>query len=206
MNSENKRSVLLVHLDTVEERVKSGDITLNEIIFIFGLDGHSILILFLVMPFLQPIPLLGLSTPFGLFIAFVAIFAFLNKPPRIPEKWGNKKISAHIVSKIAEGAEKIIKKMQFLFKPRMSYFFGHPFSIINVTVIVINAALLALPLPIPFSNIFPAWAIFLQAFAKLEEDGFLVMLSYIQTLICFGYFFILAKGALASFYFLNTNY
>jgi hypothetical protein len=59
---------------------------------------------------------------------------------------------------------------------------------------VIHAGLLALPLPIPFSNTFPAWAIFFHTLGQLEEDGALIIVSYIQTLLCFAYFGALALG------------
>lgn len=45
-------------------------------------------------------------------------------------------------------------------------------------LLILNSILLALPLPIPFSNALPAWMIFFQALGHLEEDGFFIVLSY----------------------------
>jgi hypothetical protein len=61
-------------------------------------------------------------------------------------------------------------------------------------LLILNAILLALPLPIPFSNAIPAWMILFQALGHLEEDGFFIVLSYIQTAICLIYFGLLAFG------------
>jgi hypothetical protein len=61
-------------------------------------------------------------------------------------------------------------------------------------LLILNSILLALPLPIPFSNALPAWMIFFQALGHLEEDGFFIVLSYLQTAICLVYFVFLVLG------------
>ena len=45
----------------------------------------------------------------------------------------------------------------------------------------VNALLLALP--IPFDNLFPAWAVMFFAMAQLERDGFMAMLGWILTAV-----------------------
>jgi hypothetical protein len=44
------------------------------------------------------------------------------------------------------------------------------------------AALLLLPLPVPFSNTIPAWAIMLMAGGLLERDGLFILAGYITAL------------------------
>lgn len=194
MERENSRGPLLDHLDAIEAKCLKGDPSLQDIFDVFGPDGHYVLIVFLVIPFLQPIPFPGLSTPFGILIALVAILAYLGKPPWLPKKWARRKIAAKTVSRIAEGSEWVFEKLSFILRPRWNLFFQRPFRVINATLLVLNAALLALPLPIPLSNALPAWMIVLQAIAHLEEDGLLILFSYLQTVICLGYFFAIAKG------------
>lgn len=188
------RGPLLDHLDTLEERCRHGDPTLKEIVTIFGLDGHYILIAFLIIPFLQPIPLMGLSTPFGGLIAIIAILAYLNKPAILPQKWAHKKIPAKTVSRIAESSERVFEKLTLILHPRWTFLFRRPFNFVSMVLLVANAILLALPLPIPFSNAIPAWMIAFQALAHLEEDGLFIVISYLQTAVCLLYFFVLAKG------------
>lgn len=190
----NKRGPLLDHLDEIEARCSKGDVSLQDIFDVFGNEGHYLTILFLILPFLQPIPLFGLSTPFGLLIAVVAVFAYLKKPPKIPRRWATKKIPAATVLKIAEGSERIFEKLSFILKPRWPHFFSPPFLLLSVSLLVTSAVLLALPLPIPFSNAFPAWVILFQALAYLEKDGAFILVSYIQFLLCIVYFSFVALG------------
>lgn len=194
IESDKKRGPLLKYLDELEAKCSERDLTLKEILEVFGSDGHYVLLTFFIIPFTQPVPMLGLSTPFGVMIAIVAIFAYLKKPPWLPKRWEAKTVSAKTVAKIAEGVEKVFEKISKILKPRMGAFFKEPFRFLNVLLIVINSLLLALPLPIPFSNALPAMAILMQGLAHLEEDGFFIVLSYVQTVACFIYFFFIFKG------------
>lgn len=192
-----------MHLDEIEAQCLEGDITLQDIFRILGKDGHHVLILFLTIPFLQPVPLFGLSTPFGILIAIVSLFAYFGKPPRVPQRWAQRKISSKIVYKIAEGSERIFEKLDFILHPRWKFFFRRPFLEINTFLVVLNAILLALPLPIPFSNSFPAWMIFFQILGYLEEDGLFIAISYFISMLCFIFFAVLAFSVETSFNFFN---
>jgi hypothetical protein len=194
---------LFRHFEEIEEKCRHADPSLNDIAVIFGPEGHYLLIFFLILPFLQPIPLLGLSTPFGLLIATSATLAYLAKPPWIPQRWGCKKIKASTVLKIVESSEKIFKRLSFLFRERWNFFFNGPFKMINTILVVFNAVILTLPLPIPFSNTFPAWMIVFYSLAYLEKDGLFVLLSYMQTVLCIIYFLFVAKGVGSGIHFLG---
>ncbi len=204
MIQPKRRGPLLDHLDAIEAECSKGEIALKTIFNIFGIDGHYVLIFFLILPFLQPIPLFGLSTPFGLLIALVAYFAYRRRPPVIPKRWENKKLPGPTVLKIAEGSERVFEKLAFILYPRWKQFFKEPFRMISSVLLIFNAILLALPLPIPFSNAFPAWMILFQALGHLEEDGFFILLSYIQTVACLIYFGFLAFGVSSGIDFLGN--
>jgi len=193
-SSRRGRGPLLNHLDEIEARCLKGDLTIQDIFDVFGPHGHYVLMLFMILPFLQPIPLFGLSTAFGLLIATVCLFAYLRKPPWVPKRWTRLVISAKTVSRIAEGSERIFERLAFLIHPRWSFLFKGVFRPLNTVLLMSNAVLLALPLPIPFSNAIPAWMIFFQTLAHLEEDGLFIVLSYVQTVICLVYFLLIAKG------------
>jgi hypothetical protein len=184
----------LNHLRAIELKSKNTELTLKDIFETFGPDGHSILILFLILPFLQPVPLFGLSSIFGVLIAIIGAFAYAKKPPWLPQSWGRKKISTQTISMIVTGAERIFNKMSFLIHARWQFLFQAPFRQMSVLLLIFNAILIALPLPIPFSNTIPAWVILFQALAFLEEDGLLIIISYLLSVLCAVYFFYLFKG------------
>ncbi len=185
---------LIAQLKALEARAAQNNLSVGEIFTILGTEGHYVFIFFLVLPFLQPVPMLGLSAPFGVLIAVVAVFAYLNKLPWIPEKWKTKNVPIQTVRQIVVGAEKVLSKLSVIFKTRLPQLFKGPFRLINMLIILINAILLALPIPVPFANAIPAWGILFQALANIEDDGVLVIVSYFQCVLCFFYFFFLAKG------------
>lgn len=190
-----RKSPLQIHIIELEKVSEGRDLSLDEIVKILGGESHFVLILFFILPFLQPIPLLGLSTPFGFLIGLAALFSILNKPPYVPLRWRTKLINRHTVYKIAEGADKIFEKIGKVFKPRLKSLFQGPFRYINAFIIITNALLLALPLPIPFSNAVPAWVIFIHTVANLERDGAVAIFSYILSLASFAFFILIGYGA-----------
>jgi hypothetical protein len=182
------------HLNEIEERCKKGNLSLAEIFAIFGAEGHYVLIAFLILPFLQPIPLFGLSAPFGLMIGIVGILAYLGLPPWLPRCWARRELSATTVMKIVSGWLRISQKVSVLLHSRWKYLLSGPFKLVNLILLIGNAILLALPLPFPFSNALPAWMILFQALAHLEKDGVFIMISYAQTCLCVVYFGLIGLG------------
>jgi hypothetical protein len=203
MENQQKRSPLLNHLDEIEALCAKQNPSLKQIIDIFGKEGHYLTMLFMILPFLQPIPLFGLSTPFGILIAMVAYFAYLKKPAVLPAKWAAKTLPAKTVLQIAETSERVFEKIAKIVHPRLPKLFNEPFRTISFILIVVNALLMSLPLPVPFSNSVPAWMIAINVLANLEEDGILVLISYLISLVSFIFFIGLYFGAEFGLHFLK---
>jgi hypothetical protein len=141
------------------------------------------------LPFLIPLPIPGLSTPFGIMISLVGLFLLLKKPAWLPGKFGAMKISGEAITKFAAGSEKIWLRVSRLVKERLRVFHDSLFfRVINFFVFFVNGILLALPLPIPFSNTVPTIAIVLCALGYVERDGVFIVLSYLWCVFV-GFFF-----------------
>ncbi|WP_295905330.1 exopolysaccharide biosynthesis protein [uncultured Bdellovibrio sp.] len=191
------KSRFIAAMDLLQEEASRGDLTLHRIFQLLGEEGHAMLMLFLCLPFMQPIPIPGLSTPLGLLVAIVAFFLYLNRPPWLPKKFENLKISSDVLLKVSELAEKIWKHASKIIKQRMIFLHDHWFfRILNLIVVVVNAFLLALPLPIPFSNTVPVIAIVLSAIGYMEKDGVFILFSYLWCLIVASFFATLTMGAI----------
>ena len=197
--TDSRRGPLLHHLDTLETRCDSGDLSLQDVVDTFGVDGHYVLIAFLIIPFLQPVPMMGLSTVFGTFIAIIAVMAYFKRPPVLPKRLAKITLSANTVKRIATTSETVFEKISVFSHPRWRLLFRGGFRELNTFLVVLNVVLLALPLPIPFSNAIPAWMVAVHTIGQLEEDGLLITLSYFITVFCLVYFGVLAKGAWAIF-------
>lgn len=203
--AETKSSYLISKLKSLQSDNSDKEITLHTMFDNFGPLGHYLLVLFMIIPFLQPVPLLGLSMPFGLMISLLSLLSYLNKEPWLPKRWRNHAISKEFLDKMVAGAEKIFTPLSRFVKQRWPLFFNKPFYEIGILFTIINGVLLALPLPIPFSNALPAWAIFFFALAKIKKDGLFVLISYLQTIFCYIYFLFLWKGATLSFDYLSQS-
>ncbi|MDG0817325.1 exopolysaccharide biosynthesis protein [Bdellovibrio svalbardensis] len=198
------KSQFIEAMDLLQEEVqKNGHghdenkgITLRRVVDILGEEGHAVFLLFISLPYMIPIPLPGLSTPGGILICIVATLLYLQRPPWIPKRYENLHISAKTVLKVSETAEKVWRKISHLVKERWVFFHDLPFfRAINFGVFAVNALLLALPLPIPFTNSIPGIAIVLCALGHVEKDGVFIFLSYVWTVVVASFFISIAMGA-----------
>lgn len=175
--------------------IETGDLTVGEIHDILSESGHSVVILFLCLPFLQPIPFPGLSTPIGLLIAVSAVCHAAGTAPWIPRRWRGRDVSSPLLLKVLEVAERAANRASPWIHPRWTLLCdSFPMRWANAVAIVLGALLLALPLPVPFSNTVPAIAIILMCLGQLEKDGLFVLLSHTMVLLSFGFFAGIAFG------------
>jgi hypothetical protein len=66
---------------------------------------------------------------------------------------------------------------------------------LHAFVILLAALALLLPLPIPFTNSFPAWVILLLAGGLLERDGIFILAGYVVFVLGVLYFVFLGEAA-----------
>lgn len=183
----------------LEERIllllqqkKNGNISMQEIFQVLSGKGRSLLIIFLSLPFCQPIQIPGFSTPFGLAIAFISLRMAFGKHLWLPKALLSKSISSEKLEVIANKALLIIKKVKPWIHPRLKWACLHPImQFANSFLICLLGIILAVPFPIPLSNLTSAWAILSIGLGILEDDGVFVILGYLITLLTFGYFILI---------------
>lgn len=144
------------------------------------IEGEALLILSLVaiLPFMQPIPIPGLSSLLGLIVLMQGIGLTFWGKPFLTKKMKEAQISHERFEVIQNAAKKFSK-----FTAKISAF-KHPMAntrlcqIFCGISIIISAAFLSLPLPIPLSNFIPALSIFLICIGLLEEDLVLILCGH----------------------------
>jgi len=194
-DSPIEESRLLKALELIEEKSTHEHLTLGQLVDLLGEMGHGILILLLCLFFLQPIPLPGISTPIGMIIIISSTLQFLNKGTWIPKRFRSRVIPQPVLQKMLHVARKIWSFLDKFMHPRLLFLTrAHSFRFVNLLLLIISAFLLALPLPIPFSNTVPAIVILSIVFAQLEDDGFLVLFGYFFSLVMAVFFFSLGEG------------
>lgn len=181
---------------TIAHKAHPDGLTIEGTLATCGRRSHALCILIFSLPFAQPIPLLGLSTPLGLVIALFGIFLALDRQIWLPSWLLRQHLNGKIVVRCCQVMIKILNRTEKLIRPRFGTWLFHPGTrALNGFLIVIFSGLLALPLPIPMSNIVPAYFLILNAFGWLEEDGVVILISYGVGVIGLIFFVALALGA-----------
>jgi hypothetical protein len=175
-------------------------VTLREVIFVLRQRAYLLLIVMLALPFIQPVPLPGLSTPLGLAIVLIALRLSLGQRPWLPKRIQRAKLPAGFFGKVLTFTARLLRFLESVLRPRWPAITGTPLlNQLHAIVILASAAILLLPLPIPLSNLLPAWAIFLLACGLLERDGLFIVLGYVAFAIGAAYFLLLGSFANEAF-------
>ena len=149
--------------------------------------GFDILIMFMAIPFVVPI-LPGLSTPFGLAIAVMGIRLATLRRPWLPEFVLARRIEEKHLERIISAMRSFARKLERLVKPRMLFVLQWPMMTSLIGLAITSGGLiLALPLPIPFSNTLPALSVLLLAAGMMERDGLLVLSGHVIGVLAWGY-------------------
>lgn len=160
-------------------------LTVGEILDATAHAGFGFVIALLA---LVAIPFVGVSTPFGLAIAFVGGQMLLGRPrPWLPRRVRRFALSVRALDKITRWLSRMTRWMTHLVRPRLPRMargrVGQ--ALIGFGVVVLGIGL-ALPLPIPGSNMVFIVPILVYGIGLLEEDGLLIALGHLATLVHIG--------------------
>ncbi len=183
-------------LRLLQERAKTEEITVRTVIVALGGRAYSLLLILLALPFITPIPLPGLSTPFGLAIALIALRLTLGQRPWLPKAFQRRVLPAKFFDQLMRFAGRIIAGFEKLLRPRLAILTDYGWQRqAHAGLMMISGLALLLPLPIPFTNSFPAWVILLMAGGLLERDGVFISAAYAMFVAGILYFVLLGEAA-----------
>ncbi len=153
-------------------------ITLGKIVD--HIQGEALLILCLVtiLPFMQPIPIPGVSSLLGFVVLLQGLGLMIWGRPLLTQRMRDFVIDNDKFEKIYSVAVKFSRITSKLATMRHPVTSSRASQILCGLAITLLAAFLSLPLPIPFSNFIPALGIFSICVGLLEEDILLIMIGY----------------------------
>ncbi|MBA3237646.1 MAG: exopolysaccharide biosynthesis protein [Parachlamydiaceae bacterium] len=173
----------------LQELIDHKAIPVGEILKILSGTGRPLIVLLMSLPFCQPIQIPGFSAPFGLFIAFTGLRMALGKRTWLPKWLLAKEISSHKLQKITDETLWLVRKMKSWIHTRLIWLSVNPYmQIFNGLLIFLLGLFLALPLPIPLSNLMAAWSLFFIALGIIEKDGLFILLGYGVTILMLAVF------------------
>ena len=150
--------------------------------------GYAFGVLLLVFPFVLPIPSLGMALPIGTFLAMAGLVLARGGTPSLPGFLQRRQIAYPALRALA-GAAARARGIGGL-RPRLARLTSGPARAAAGLSLFCAAFILALPIPLPLSNFFPAVAIVLLAVGLIEGDGMLVLAGHTATLaLCGGLYF-----------------
>jgi hypothetical protein len=146
-------------------------------------------VLFLALPFVLPIPSLGMALPIGSFLAMAGLAMARGGTPSLPAFLQRREIAYPALRALAGAADRA-KGLSGVLRPRLAALTRGPARAAIGLSVFCAAFILALPIPLPLSNFFPAVAILMLVVGLIEEDGLLVLAGHAATLaLCVGLYF-----------------
>lgn len=160
---------------------REGDtVTISYLTEGIGQRSFALLNIFMVLPFLQPIPVPVLSVPFGVVMALSGFSIMVNaRKVWLPRSIGETKISKRALRVIRDKIIYFLKRSERLIKPRMVFLCEPvPFRILTGSLICFFGFFFSIPWPIPATNLVPGIVVLLLSLGLMQKDGVLIILGY----------------------------
>lgn len=173
----------------LEAAQKTKTLNIGQLQKILAGKASAILLIILSLPFCIPIQIPGFSTPFGIIIGFLGLRIAFGRRTWLPQWILQKNIETKHLVYLVNKLKDWILPVQRILHPRLTLLTENPFfRCVNGLLICFLAFLLAMPLPIPMTNLFSAIPILFIAFGLLESDGFFILIGYGLAILDFIFF------------------
>jgi hypothetical protein len=187
-------------LRALESRFRGQPVRLGQVFEVTKGRGFYLLMILCCLPFLTPIPTLMLSTAFGLVIFLTALRLALGQKPWLPRRVMEKQLPAGFISSLLRAAARLLSWLEAMLRPRLAFMhYSSGMDRLGAGLIAFAALMLMLPLPVPFSNFFPAAAILLLAAGALARDGACSLVGWLMCGVSVSFLGVLAFGGVTAF-------
>jgi hypothetical protein len=187
---EEKPPRLSEQLRNLAESEEHAELTLGGLMEQLQGRVYTLLLIILALPMCQPIPLPGLSTPFGVAIGLLGLRFAFSRHPWMPRRLLATKLTGNFFPAVMRGGARVLGVFEKFLHPRFVRLFQPGYvRFLAGAVICFCGLLLLLPLPIPGTNMLPALTVILAAAAFSERDGYCLVaagLVFVATLAFFG--------------------
>jgi hypothetical protein len=198
-------SRLSTELEALRTRMKDQSLTLGELKRALRHRGSAMLLVLLALPFcFVAIP--GLSIPFGIAICCIGARMMIGREPWLPRFIMHRRLSTARSHQLLTGAIKLARMLESLVRPRFGFLHAGPIMprVTGLGIVIASLGLM-LPLPIPFSNSVPAWAVVLLAIGMMEKDGLCVLIGHLAVVATWVFIGLTSVFAVEGFQMLITS-
>jgi hypothetical protein len=148
------------------------DKTLGSLIQLFGRRSFALLFVLLLGVPALPLPTGGVTHVFEIIAMLLALQLIANRDEIwLPERWCKLEVAGEKQQRFIGGLMRMVRRLEGVSRPRLSFLFGHRLSNILFGVLVIGGSLGAFLAP-PFSGLdtLPALGVVLLSLGVLLED------------------------------------
>jgi hypothetical protein len=178
-------------LGGIISRLPEGGISLGSLLDVFGDEGLLLLTALMVLVFLVPVSIPGVSTVFGAAILMVGISRLLGRPLWLPARLRQRELPGDRVRVALSKGLIWVGRLERISRPhrlrRMTERRG--WLILGNLAFIAAALLLMAPLSfLPFSNTLPGIALLLYSIGFIQRDGGAVLAGHLALVASVVYF------------------
>jgi hypothetical protein len=157
-------------------------LTLGLIVETTGERAFGVLMAFICLPFITPIPVPGLSIPFGLALFLLGMQLAIRKDrPWLPKRMQGYRLPQKFGKRLIGFVAKVFRPLERVIGPRL-LFMQNPVAMVLVGLaLCVDGLLLAVLPAIPGSNFIPAWMALIKILGITEEDGISLLAGTVLT-------------------------
>ncbi len=166
---------------------------IGEFCALFGERSLGLILLIFALPNTIPLPVPGISTLTSMPLFFFAGQLALGRQTLWLPKWlAERPISTEKMILVVTKTLPWIEKIEKVIRPRWHRFTEPAMERITGAVIMILAGVLLMP--IPLGNLFPGIAVSVLALAVIAQDGALMVIGWVCSLIAIVFIALLISG------------
>ena len=173
-------SEIVEHVFAVDREPTNYGAVVDEI----GRHGMAVILILFALPSALPIPAAGYSTLLSIPLFLIGFRILLGRETLwLPDRLRQRRFDPKSFSrKLVDGMLRLIRFVERFTVPRFAWLTSSQFTRAIVGLLIIALAA-SMALPIPGTNTAPAFGIFLIGFALLEEDGVLLVIGILSSLV-----------------------
>ena len=184
-------------LGAIIRNLPEDQLTLGELLVVFGDEGLLLLTMLLTLVFLIPVSIPGVSTVFGAAILLVGISRLVGRPLWLPAKLRDRALPAHKLRPALAGGLLWVRRLERISRPHRlrGLAEGRAQDLFNNLAFILAALLLMAPFGfVPFSNTLPALALLFYGVGLIQRDGGAMLLGHLANIGTIIYFGVLIGG------------
>ena len=184
-------------LQAIIVELPEDQLTLGELLQVFGDEGLLLLTILLTLVFPIPVSIPGVSTVCGAAILLVGISRVFGRPLWLPAKLRARNLPAARLRPALDGGLHWVRRLEKISRPYRlrGLVEGALPELFNNLAFILAALLLMAPFGfVPFSNTLPGLALLLYAIGMIQRDGTAIVLGHLANIGTIIYFGILIGG------------